>query len=248
MTHRLRLLTLAAIAAVLLGCASSPRVEELVAADVVLLGERHDDPAHHEKHREVVEALAARGRLGAVTLEMAEQGTTTAGLPRTADEATVRQALQWKDEAWPWTAYGPAVMAAVRAGAPVLGANLPRARMRDAMQDAALDTALDPTALAAQQEAVRTGHCGLMPERQIAPMARVQVARDRAMAETIARVAAAPGRTVVLLTGAGHADPKLGVPRHLPAKLSVRPVVLPSSGRAPQRDHCADLRKQFGRG
>lgn len=247
MAHRYRLPAVVLTLALLLGCAASPRIGELAAADVVLLGERHDDPAHHEKHREVVEALAARGRLGGVALEMAEQGTTTAGLPRTADEATVRQALQWKDEAWPWAAYGPAVMAAVRAGAPVLGANLPRARMRDAMQDAALDTALDPTALAAQQEAVRTGHCGLMPERQIAPMARVQVARDRAMAETIARVAV-PSRTVVLLTGAGHADPKLGVPRHLPATLSVRPVVLPSSGRAPQRDHCADLRKQFGRG
>ena len=41
--------------------------------------------------------------------------------------------LAWDDAGWPWAAYGPAVMAAVRAGVPVLGANRPRSRMREDM-------------------------------------------------------------------------------------------------------------------
>lgn len=229
----------------LLGCGSAAlRMEELAAADAVLLGEQHDDPAHQRQHREVVQALAVRGRLAAVALEMVEVGRNTGDLPRTADESAVRTALAWQDQAWPWALYGPPVMAAVREGIPVLGANLPRDQMRAAMADAALDGTLDPQALAAQREAIRLGHCDMLPARQIGPMVRVQLARDRAMARTVAG-AALPGKTVVLLAGASHVDPALGVPRHLPPSLKVRPVRLPASGSAPVTDHCEALRRQL---
>jgi uncharacterized iron-regulated protein len=148
---------------------------------------------------------------------MAERGTSTAGLPASASETEVQQALHWNTEGWPWPRYRPAVMAAVRAGVPVLGANLPRDQQRQAMQDPALDRLLPGPALKAQQQAVRLGHCELLPESQITPMTRVQIARDRAMAQTIA-AAVAPGKTVVLLAGAGHVQPEVGVPRHLPGR------------------------------
>jgi uncharacterized iron-regulated protein len=235
--------------ALLAGCAApGPGADELGAADIVLLGEQHDDAAHQRRHREIVQALAARGRLGALALEMAEQGHSTAGLPRDADEGTVRAALQWNEQAWPWAPYAPAVMAAVAAGVPVLGANLPRGRMRGAMTEEVLDAALDDAALQAQREAIRTGHCDLLPPQQVAPMARVQIARDRAMAQTLVQ-AYVPGRVVVLLAGAGHVSPKLGVPRHLPAGLAVKPVVLGSSEAAVKAapDYCAQLRERMQR-
>ncbi|RYY87508.1 MAG: hypothetical protein EOO24_34760 [Comamonadaceae bacterium] len=229
------------------GCApAQPAVQDLVQADVVLLGEVHDDAAHQRTHRDVVRDLAARGRLAAVAIEMAEDGTSTAALPRDAGEDAVRKALGWNDEGWPWAAYAPAVMEAVRAGVPVLGANLPRGRTRSAMGDAALDARLDPQALGRQREAIRAGHCDLLPEGQLGPMARVQVARDVAMARVI-EGALVTGKTVVLLAGGGHVDPQLGVPRHLRQGLVVRPVLLPRSGEAPAKDYCADLRRQIGR-
>jgi uncharacterized iron-regulated protein len=237
------LLTLAACAPL---APPVPRVQDLVQADVVLLGEVHDEAAHQRTHRAVVQDLATRGRLAALAIEMAEEGATTAGLPRDAGEAAVRQALRWNEDGWPWQGYGPAVMAAVSAGVPVLGANLPRARMREAMGDAALDGRLDADALGKQREAIRAGHCDLLPARQLGPMVRVQVARDVAMARTI-EAALVPGKTVVLLAGAGHVDPAVGVPRHLPARVVVRPVLLPRSGEAPSKDYCADLRRQIGR-
>ena len=233
--------------AVLAGCAiTAPSTDELARADIVLLGEQHDDAAHQRQHRDIVQALADRDRLAALALEMAEQGHSTAGLPRNADEGTVRAALQWNERAWPWEPYAPAVMAAVAAGVPVLGANLPRERMRAAMSEEVLDLALDQESLKAQREAIRTGHCDLLPPQQLAPMARVQIARDRAMAQTLVQ-AYAPGRVVLLLAGAGHVSPKLGVPRHLPAGLAVKPVVLASGEKNAAPDYCAQLREQMQR-
>lgn len=221
---------------------TAARMAALLPADAILLGEQHDAPTHQETHRRVIEALGARGALAAVAIEMAEQGGSTAGLPRDAAEAGVKAALQWSDAGWPWHAYAPAVMAAVRAGVPVIGANLPRSQMRAAMADAALDASVPDDVLQAQRAAVREGHCGLLPDSQIAPMARVQIARDRAMAQAIAR-AAVPGQTVVLLAGAGHVDGALGVPRHLPSALRVRAELLPAE--PPKKDYCTDLREQL---
>jgi uncharacterized iron-regulated protein len=228
------------------GCASraAPGAQPRVDAEVVLVGELHDDDAHQRRQRELVQLLADRGRLAAVALEMAEQGASTAGLPRGADASAVRAALRWNEDAWPWAAYGPAVMAAVAAGVPVLGANLPRGEMRAAMADASLDATLDRAALDAQREAIRAGHCDLLPLHQLTPMVRVQVARDRAMARTAA-AAALPGKTVLLIAGAGHVDPGFGVPRHLPAGMRAQSIVLPRSPGAPATDHCEALRRQL---
>lgn len=242
------------------------RLQQLLPADVVLLGEQHDAPEHQRLQREVVQWLASRGQLAALVLEMAERGHGTTALSRDATEAQVQAALGWNDDAWPWKAYGPVVMAAVSAGVPVLGGNLPRASVRATMGETAWDLLLPPPALQRQHEAVREGHCGLLPASQIAPMARVQVARDASLART-AREATRPGQTVLLVAGAGHVLRSLGVPMHWPANIRSKVVVAatdPSSEAIkteadmifdtpapPAKDHCADLLRQWnekGRG
>lgn len=238
------LLLLAACAAPVAMPGIEHRVAALLPADVILLGEQHDAPGHQQMHRQAIGLLAERGALAAVALEMAHVGRSTAGLRPDAGEAAVRSALAWDEAGWPWPAYAPAVMAAVQAGVPVIGANLPRSESRAAMADPSLDASVPAAVLRAQQDAVRAGHCGLLPENQIAPMARVQLARDRTMADAIAR-AVVPGKTVVLLAGAKHIDPSVGVPLHLPAGMRTRSERLPEQ--PPQRDYCADLREQFRR-
>jgi len=241
-----------AIAPLLLAACASPlatpgieaRVAALLPADVILLGEQHDADEHQQMHRQAIEALAARGALAAVALEMADQGRSTAGLPRDTPESAVKAALAWDEAGWPWPAYAPAVMAAVRMGVPVLGANLPRSRSRAAMTDTGLDTSVPAGVLRAQREAVRDGHCDLLPEGQIGPMARVQLARDRAMAQAVTH-AMVPGKTVLLIAGAKHVEPAVGVPQHLPPGVRIRSERLPQ---APARkDYCAELREQFKR-
>lgn len=214
------------------------RVAALLPVDALLLGEQHDAPEHHAIERETVEALVARGQLAALALEMAEEGRSTAQVSATASEAQVQAALDWSDKAWPWHSYGPAVMAAVRAGVPVIGANLPRARMKNAMADVSLDVQLNGEAYTVQQDAVREGHCKLLPESQIIPMTRIQVGRDRAMAQTIVK-ARQPGKTVLLISGAGHATKVLGVPQHLPTDVSVKALRLQAGGSDEDDDKAA---------
>lgn len=229
------------------GCAPFPQPIPATAdqaADVVLIGEQHDAAAHPRLQREWVERLASRGALAGLTVEMAERGAGTAGLPSSASEEDVRQALRWSTDNWPWERYGPAIMAAVRAGVPVLGANLPRVQMRQAMADRELDMLLPGPALKAQQQAIRRGHCEMLPETQVGPMARVQIARDRAMAQTIAALAS-PGRTVLLIAGSGHVQPDVGVPQHLPPQLQAKVLVLPPEETG--RDYCAEFRRQMQR-
>ncbi|RZJ16742.1 MAG: hypothetical protein EOO54_16855 [Haliea sp.] len=207
------------------GATVSGRIDALLPVDVLLIGEQHDAAEHQQIEQQVVAHLAARGLLAAVALEMADTGNSTAQLqPSSSDEQTQR-ALKWNDKGWPWKAYGPAVMTAVRAGVPVLGANLPRTAMKDSMADSRLDAALPGPALKSQQQQIRIGHCNLLPESQITPMTRIQIAKDVTMANTL-RQAVTPGKVVVLLAGSGHADRVLGVPQHLPAALNVKAVRL----------------------
>ena len=250
----------AVLAAFLAGCASGPmpleqRLDRLLPTDILLVGEQHDAAAHQQIEREIVESLAARRQLAALAVEMAESGTDTGKLPSTATETQVRTALRWSDDAWLWKSYGPVVMAAVRAGVPVLGANLPRSRMKDAMTDVSLDAQLPVAAMQMQQEAIREGHCGLLPATQIGPMTRIQIARDREMARTLVE-ARVPGKTAMLVSGAGHTAPALGVPQHLPTDVRVRTLKLAAGSDdksagfdavwttppTPAKDHCAELR------
>lgn len=242
------------------------RVQALPPLDALLLGEQHDNLDHQRIHREVIEALAQRGALSAVVLEMASQGGSTQGLAPQASEDQARAALNWDENAWPWLPYAPPIMAAVRAGVPVLGANLPRGQMKQAMAQADLDQRLNGPALKAQQQLIRSGHCDLLPEHQIQPMTRIQIARDVAMAATLVQAVALSGKTgktVVLMAGNGHVDKTLGIPQHLPADFRSKSVLF-GSGQAysasetianfdwtwpalpvPPKDYCAELKTRI---
>ena len=250
------------------GCALQPpstpadsawqaELERWPASDALLLGEQHDAPEHQRWEADSVRWLAERGRLAALVIEMAEAGTGTDGLPPSANAAQVYAALRWNEAAWPWERYRSVVMAAVAAGVPVRGGNLPRSRMRAAMQDEALDRHLPPAALALQRNAIEEGHCGLLPADRVMPMVRIQLARDASMAQAVLD-AHQNGRTVLLVAGWGHVRRDLGVPTWLPPDLKTKAAIAqagqalaateseanyihPTPALAP-RDHCAELR------
>jgi uncharacterized iron-regulated protein len=228
---------------------------------LLFFGEQHDQPDQQRQVAAEVQALATRGELAAVVLEMAEQPHRTTAVARDASEAAVREALRW--QGWPWEPYAPLVMNAVRAGVPVLGGNLPRAEMRAAMADASLDALVDAAGRAALGEAVRVGHCELLPAAQLPGMVRIQIARDRALAHAVAEAwrSAPAGSTVLLLAGAQHVSRDRGVPQHLQRALVTAPplhvVLFSAEGDGllvderrsavftPQEDHCEALRKRL---
>lgn len=251
----LRILTIM-VALALAACAAPTFA--LPDAPVVIFGEQHDQPDHQRQTAQAVRQLAAQGELAALVIEMAERGRSTAALPRDASESQVREALAWRG--WEWPVYEGVVMAAVRAGVPVLGGNLPRERMREAMGDAGREALVDASVREKLAVAVREGHCGLLPATQEPGMVRIQIARDQAMAETVA-AAMKPGQRVLLLTGAQHASRDRGVPLHLAlhhGAPGVHVVIFgePSTGLAadelraarftPRPDPCEGLAKQLG--
>ncbi|WP_157267733.1 ChaN family lipoprotein [Azohydromonas aeria] len=205
------------LSALLLSAAAAWAAIPPPAPRVLLYGEQHDQPDQQRQVAQAVRELAARQRLAAVVLEMAERGGSTAQLPAMADEGQVKEALRWSAAAWPWDTYKEVVMAAVRAEVPVLGGNLPRSKMRAAMEDAALEGLVPPAVNDELKTAIREGHCGLLPREHEGGMLRIQLARDESMAHTVAQAAqsAAPGRQVLLLSGAQHAARDRGVPLHL---------------------------------
>jgi uncharacterized iron-regulated protein len=221
------------------GCAiNSPanslfNAEHWQGVDALLVGEQHDAPEHQRVQRELVLSLAARRALASVVVEMAERGASTAALSADASEQAVQAALRWPQAGWDWAAYAPVVMAAVRAGVPVQGGNLPRAEIRGAMQKPSLQEDLlrigGAMAVQTQMDAVREGHCNLLPASQLEPMLRVQVARDQALAQTVAEQVAArpqPDQLVLMIAGAMHVDARVGAPLHLPSKINTKTVQL----------------------
>jgi len=227
-------------------------------APVVLLGEQHDADEHQHIARWAVVRLAHSPGLSALALEMADADTSTQGLPPHATEQQVRERLRWNDAGWPWQRYGPVVMQAVRLEVPVVGANLPRSAMVSVMRDEQWDTRVPTRVLSEHRERMVGSHCGLLPASQVPGMARIQIARDERMAQTVERWLR-PGQTVLLVAGAEHVKRDRGVPLFWSAALAEQAhVVWMSSGQLnaqsvgvadavwttptrPERDHCAQM-------
>ncbi len=234
---------------------------------LLLFGEQHDQVDHQRQIAAEVSRLAAARRLRAVVMEMADSGRDTTALPPGADEARVREALGWVDAGWPWARYAPVVMAAVRAGVPVYGGNLPRSQIRPSMADVQLDSRVEPGVRQQLGAAVNDGHCGLLPLKQLPAMVRVQIARDLSMATTLARVSGASGKLptspgadiVVLHAGERHVARDAGVLLHFAAvglDVSQAHVVVFGDSEAvaderraaaltPREDECKRLREKL---
>lgn len=259
LTARRRVLLASLVLSAMAGCAAPPdrasagpapgatdaawlaQLQRWWGVPVLLLGEQHDVPEHQQWEQATVQWLAARGRLAALVLEMAEVGAATDGLAPDAGADAVRARLRWNDRLWPWERYSGAIMAAVAAGVPVRGANLDAEALRAALRDEALDAHLPPAALARQRRAIEDGHCGLLPPARVQPMVRVQLARDASFARQLQQ-SLQPGRTALLLAGSGHVLRDLGVPTWLPPGLESKVALAHVKQRQPATETGADYR------
>lgn len=217
--------------------------------NVRLLGEQHDAPSHPSLHAQAVRDLIAQRRLAALVLEMADAPARTSNLSPDATEAQVQAALGWKQSAWPWANYQDAIMAAVRAGVPVAGGNLPQAKMGQAMHSANYDGLFTPALWQRHLDNIRTGHCDMLPTAQLAPMARVQVARDVQIASVVLAemtLSQSKNKTIVLIAGSGHVDAQLAVPFHIQQQkpgTAVQITQWPSESTG--TDYCAQFKQQM---
>lgn len=189
-------------------------------ADIVVLGEVHDNPLHHVHQAAAVAALAPR----AVVFEMLTPGQAARVTPALlADPEALGNALEWETSGWPdFSIYAPIFAAAGQAR--IVGAALPREEVRRSVSDGAaavfgaragvygLDQALPPKDQAAQLEEQRAAHCNALPEDLLPGMVEAQRLRDAAFADTAIKALRETGGPVAVITGSGHARTDRGVP------------------------------------
>jgi len=244
---------------------------DLARADFVLLGEIHDNPDHHLLQARLVAALAATGRQPAVAFEMLEttqqRALDAAQVGRQLDADRVAAAVDWEHGGWPdFSLYRPIFAAGLRAGLPLLAANLPRrdvdnffkvggnafsSGVREILRRAG---SLPHGSARAMAEEMRQAHCGQLPEELIAPIVQIQRARDAQMAARLLSAdrelqAAGYEQGAVLIAGLGHVRVDRAVPSYLareaPAR-SVRSVAFLEV--SPDRLTPEDYRPAFGGG
>lgn len=202
-------------------------VTRALAADIVLLGETHDNADHHALQAWMVRRMIEGGRRPAVAFEMIDESQREplerhlAGNP--GDAAGLGPALEWDKTGWPdWRHYRPIAEAALAAGSAPLPANLSRDSTRalaggQAPELAArlgLDEPMDRAMNEAMANEIKVGHCDMLPDKAVPPMVRVQFARDATMARAMAS-ALEEGRQAILIAGAGHVRNDRAVPWHL---------------------------------
>lgn len=207
-------------------------VEELVrtaaAADVVILGESHDNPDHHTLQAWILRHLIAAGRKPAVAFEMLDSSQREALerhlSERPGDDAGLGAAVEWEKTGWPdWALYRPIADAALSAGLPILTANLSKDETRQiakntfpatAARRLGLDKPLPPHIQQAMENEIKSSHCDMLPDKALPAMVQIQRARDSVMALAILD-GIATRKNAVLIAGTGHARFDRGVPAHL---------------------------------
>jgi uncharacterized iron-regulated protein len=203
-------------------------VADLVRARYRLLGEIHDDPAHHAIRARLVREIAESGVRPAVVFEQfdldhdaALQAAQRAG----ADAEQMATAGVLDRKGWAWPLHEPIVAAALAMRLPLRAGNLSRKALSgdtDALlrKDEVLRVRLraarwtDAQAAELRRDIVES-HCQMLPDTVVPRLVLAQRLRDAAMAQALVDDATADG--AILIAGNGHVRADLGVPVYLHA-------------------------------
>ena len=203
----------------------------LAAQPRVIVGEKHDNPYHHQIELWLVENLPQQRPQGSVLMEMinpSQQAKVSQvkqwlqSNPRVRDER-VAELIDWQP-GWKWPLYGDLTMAAMRAPYPLWSANLDRDEIMAFYQQPVFpqgQLSVRPAVQKALEGTIRTSHGGKIEPQQLHAMLAIQQQRDRRMAE---RLLAAPTPTL-LIAGGYHASKSVGVPLHVQ---DLQPTAVPT--------------------
>ena len=198
-------------------------VERLAEADVVILGEYHDNPQAHIWQAKLVEELDAARGVGGLAFEMFGVDREAAANAHRAEGKPVLElegVLGWEN--WPdFEMYAPIFSAAPDAH--LTGGAVPRGDlMRLAMspeQSPLAERFKLAEPLADEEQAKReagqaAAHCFALPDDILPGMVTAQRLRDASFADALLRAHDEAGdKLAVLITGNGHARTDWGVPR-----------------------------------
>jgi uncharacterized iron-regulated protein len=199
------------------------------AANVLLLGEIHDNPQHHELQQKLLNARIASGARPAVMMEQLNAENqpaldqALAGSKRDEVLSSVTKLIKFSD----WQFYRPFLVLAVDNQLPVIAANISNQQLQPVIWNgfAAYDAG-DLKRLAVEQVwsesrekyLVRNmggAHCGKLKDELRAGLSRSQRLRDALMADS---AMASIGRGIVGIVGSSHARRDIGLPLYFAAR------------------------------
>ncbi|SEK37669.1 Haem-binding uptake, Tiki superfamily, ChaN [Roseivivax marinus] len=212
-----------ALALVLAASAGMAGAAEFDDADIVFLGEQHDNPAHHARQAELVDEIAP----AALVFEMMTPAQAAAVTPELiGDEAGLEAALGWAESGWPdFSLYYPIFAAAPEAA--FYGAALPREEARQIMDrsiaemfgaqaaEYGLTDPLPDDQREAREALQAEAHCDALPDEMLPVMIDIQRLRDAYIARAALEALDATGGPVAVITGNGHARLDWGAPSYV---------------------------------
>lgn len=198
-------------------------LDTLPSSDIYLLGELHDQAAHHRAQARAIRSIQPK----AMVFEMLTPEQAAAGNSADrSDRDALERALQWSDTSWPsFDMYYPLFQAAPDAR--IYGAALPRDDVRHAMSVGAaevfgagaerfgLTEALDPDEQSEREELQAIAHCDALPVHMLPGMVEAQRLRDAHFSRAALEALEDVGKPVVVITGNGHARTDWGMPVYL---------------------------------
>ena len=204
-------------------------------ARFVLLGEKHDNPDHHQLQARALASLVHHGRKPAVVFEQIDldlQPAVDAFLASgSSDVDALGKVLEWDKRGWPaWSMYRPIFEVALAAHLKIVAAGLSHAMARKLVHDGVPSlppeiasrvrlVPLEPTVAASLDEEIKASHCGMLPDAMVAPMSLAQRVKDAIMADLMTSNATQGG--AVLVAGNGHTRTDRGVPIYLKGAVTI---------------------------
>jgi uncharacterized iron-regulated protein len=205
---------------------------------IILLGEVHDNPAHHRVRAWLIENTAKMFPKWRPAIVFEQIGTDQqAALDKfnalvaagdasaTADE--LLRLLDWDHSGWPPAKlYKPLFEAAIAARLPIYAGDPPRGAVRKVAKgdmDAVpaeertrlrLDKAMPPRLREALGAELAEGHCGALPPEAAEGMAAAQRYHDARLADAVLAAAERHG-SAILIAGNGHVRSDWGVPWYI---------------------------------
>ena len=190
-------------------------------AEVVYLGELHDNAQHHAIQARIVETLIADGSRPALAFEMVpetRQLALDAAVRSDAGRVEVDRRLEWSAQGWPdFAMYWPLFELARKNNLPVVATDLDPAvnrrisrnglgaagedpaRLRSAMPD-------DPARDKGIAQRLQAAHCNQISESRALRMVESWYARNVVIARRVGGALALAPQVVVIM-GRGHASP-----------------------------------------
>ena len=188
----------------------------------LILGEKHDNPDHHELQLTILNHLLDLNLVSLVAFEMmdsdSQERLDTLHSAKNQDSDALKEYLQWDEEGWEWPFYGPLIYSAYSSGVSIMASNLSNSRMMEIYGLSELPPELDIFDDITRRRLandIDESHCGLLPESQFPSMIRVQQGRDYSMAISLS--SRKDELVKILIAGNYHARKDLGVPKYLMA-------------------------------